>query len=694
MRLFSLQVLEHKEMALIAARQQQGIMEVNARRGSIYDRRMNELAASVEMPSVIGNPHEIKDPVQIAGKLSGILEMDQRTILQKLTSTKTFKIIKRKVTPEVEKQVLDAKLPGIHLYPEPKRFYPQKELAGHVLGFLNAEDQGEYGLEKFYEQDLRGQAGKVLIERDARQQIIDSQFSQEPVQGKSLILTIDKNIQFMVEQELSTAVIQNKALAGTAVIINPEDGQILAMANYPDFNPNRYSEYPVSAFRNRAVTDLYEPGSTFKIITIGSALDEGILGPDEMVDCQLGKIILANHIVHDHSAFGFLDYSGIIAHSSNVGAIKIGLRLGKERFYRRMLSFNIGEKTGVDLPGEIPGLLRKPEAWSGVSAGFLGMGHEVGVTPLQMAAVVSVVANGGYWIKPHIVQKIVSPQGDLLLQVRPERHLILKSMTVMHLKRAMEAVVAEGTARSARMEGYKAAGKTGTAQKLEKGGYSQSKYVASFMGYVPAERPAFAAIVVIDEPQTGAYYGGEVAAPVFRSMAEKILRYLEIPPARNSSAGNLAQWRTLSPPERKEAEHETPPELETLSSENGIAEAIPDVLVVGEDEQLIRMPDFRGKTIRTVLEECVSLGLEMAFNGSGVVVDQQPRAGTPLIPNSKCTVWLSRTPVKAEAVVPESVNKTPFAKSVDKAKVTMRRAKIIPPSASAVAAAGTETTIN
>ncbi len=692
-RLFVLQVWNHKELAQMAASQQQDVLEVGARRGSIYDRKMNELAASVEMPTVVANPREIKEPAKTAQALSGILEIDTQVILQKLSSSKAYKILKRKVTPEIEKQILAARLSGIHLYPEPKRFYPQKELAGQLLGFLNAEDQGEYGLEKLFEQELRGQAGKILVERDARQQIIESQFSEQPVPGKSLILTIDKTVQYIVEQELSAAVLQNKALAGTAVIVKPESGQILAMANYPDFNPNRYSEYPIGVFRNRAVADVYEPGSTFKIITIGSALDEGILSPTEMVDCQMGKIVLASHIVHDHSAYGMLDYSGILTHSSNIGAIKIGLRLGKERFFRRITSFSIGEKTGVDLPGEVSGLLRKPDSWSGVSAGFIGMGHEVGVTPLQMATVVSVVANGGYWVRPHLVQKVLSPQGDLLAQTPVERRPVLKGLTAAYLKKAMEAVVAEGTARSARMDFYNVAGKTGTAQKQENGGYSKSKYVASFMGYVPASNPAFAGIVVIDEPRTGAYYGGEVAAPVFKAMAEKILRYMEIPPEKNPSVASLPAWRS-GPAGGGRKEEEQPPELETVASAGETAEVLPDVLVVGEDEQLVRMPDFRGKTIRGVLEESLSLGMEVSFLGSGVVSEQQPRPGTPLIPNSKCTVWLSPNPPADTPAVREGAARRSLPTAGSKTKIVAHRGRSPMAASSPDHGAGAENGIN
>lgn len=647
LRLFFLQVLDHERMMMLAFAQQQDTLELGARRGMIYDRRMNELAGSVEMPSVYVNPRELKNRQATLPKVCEILELNLSAVEQKIGSSRQFRLLKKKITPDIERQIKGVTLPGIHLIPESKRFYPQKELASQLLGYLDADDRGVYGLEKYYDKELSGQPGRILIEKDARQKVIESRYAQKPVPGRSLILTIDKNIQFIVEQELSAAVAENNALGGTAILMNPENGEILALANYPDFNPNRYSEYPVDHFRNRAVMDVYEPGSTFKVVTIGSALDEGILNPEEKIDCQNGEILLANHIVKDVHPYGLLDFKGIIIHSSNIGAIKIGMRLGKERFYQRILSFNLGRRTGIDLPGEIPGLLQKPESWSAVSAGFLGMGYEIGVTPLQMVSVISAVANGGYWVKPHLVKKIVSPEGDLVQETRPEKRQLLRESTIAHLRSALEAVVSQGTARSAMMEQYSAAGKTGTAKKQDGSGYLQGRYMASFIGYAPASRPAFSAIVVIDEPHGGAYMGGAVAAPIFKRIAEKVLRYLEIPPEKSPS---INTWTHLAAANRQASpvlEKEVPPEINTLSQRGEIAEILPDVLVIGEDDQLIRMPDFRGKTIRTVLEECSSLGIEFSFQGMGVVIDQDPQPGTLLIPHSRCTVRLSRVPVNA-----------------------------------------------
>lgn len=641
-RLFYLQVFDHERMMQLAAGQQQDVVEVSARRGTIYDRRMNELAGSVVMPSVWANPKEIKNLSSLVEKISGILDLDPSWVRKKLTSSQNYRLLKRRVPPDVELGIKEAALPGIHLIPEPKRFYPHKEMAGQILGFLDGEDQAGYGLERYYDKLLRGMPGKAIIEKDARQQILESQYSQKSIPGSSLILTIDKNIQFIVEQELSAAVVENNAQAGTVVLMNPENGEILAMANYPDFNPNRYSEYPVGHFRNRAVTDVYEPGSTFKVVTIGSALDEGILSPHEMIDCQNGRIVLANHIVKDVHAYGLLDYAGIISHSSNIGAIKIGLRMGKERFYRRILAFGLGRKTGIDIPAEVPGLLRKSDAWSAVSAGFIGMGYEIGVTPLQMVTVVSVVANGGHWVKPYLVKKVIGPDGELIHENLPERRQILQDRTVSQLRMAMEAVVAEGTARAARMEQYGAAGKTGTAKKQNGSGYLQGKYIASFIGYAPAKRPVFSAIVVIDEPTTHSYMGGAVAAPVFKRIAEKVLRYLEVAPEKRPVIKDLMARNQGVRSSIAAEKEEMPPDINSLFAEGDAAAILPDVLVVGEDDRLVRMPDFRGKTMRAILEECNSMGIELSFHGMGVAVEQEPLPGTPLIPNSKCFVRLAR----------------------------------------------------
>lgn len=649
-RLVHLQIYQHDELALKAMRQQQDTIEVESSRGLIYDRRMHELAVSADVQSVYANPQEVDDPAKAAAQLAPILEMNQQLLEDRLSSPKSFVWLRRKVDFSIEERLRQAKVPGIRFIKESKRFYPHKELAGQLLGFVGIDNRGLDGLEFRYDSELKGSPGLVFVQRDAKLKILGSQIKRKPVPGNTLVLNLDKNIQFIVEQELSAAVASHQALAGTAILMNPHNGEIVALANFPNFDPNRFESYPQSTYRNRAVTDVYEPGSTFKIVTIGSALDEGQLDPSEQINCQTGTIILANRAIQDHAAAGHLNYSQILAYSSNVGAIKIGLRLGAERFYQRLTSFGIGNKANVDLPGEVSGLLRKPENWSGVSNGFIAMGYEVGVTPLQMLSVVSTVANGGYWVRPRVVQKIISPEGELIHEVKIERRQVISRQTAMLVRRALEQAVTEGTGKAAGLETYRVAGKTGTAKKQENGTYSARKYIASFVGYAPAADPAFAAIVIIDEPQGSAYYGGQVAAPVFKGIAEKVLRYLEIPPDRQPGIEYLAMSASKPVPDKPgsidESFTDVPASLTQVAAETSPSTTPrgtrADIVVVSAQQGGQGMPDFQGKNMRTVIEECTDLGIEMTYHGFGVAVDQAPAPGTRLVANMTCKVWFAR----------------------------------------------------
>ncbi|HLA38773.1 MAG TPA: penicillin-binding protein 2, partial [Candidatus Glassbacteria bacterium] len=409
------------------------------------------------------------------------------------------------------------------------------------------DDQGLAGIELGYEEVLRGRPGQLLIERDARQRWL-RRTGRPPQPGQNLVLTLDENIQHIAERELAAAFQQSRALSGTVVVQDPHTGEILALANQPTFNPNRYAGADSEALRNLAVSAAYEPGSAFKVVTVAAALEEKLAGPQELIDCQMGSIVLAGRRIRDHKPFGILSVEQIIQNSSNVGAIQLALRLGNESFYQYVRSFGFGSPTGIELPGEAMGLTKPPERWSKISIGAMAMGQEIGVTPLQIAAMASIIANGGWWVRPRIVRsdaagRIAEPP------LLADRRRIISPETAEMLQRMMTLVVEKGTGRQAKPQGYTAAGKTGTSQKIDPAtrAYSRTDHVASFVGFAPAEAPVFTILVVLDSPR-GRYHGGDASAPVFRKIAEQVLAYRNIPASRPGVPPvALASYQELPP---------------------------------------------------------------------------------------------------------------------------------------------------
>ena len=527
-RLYFLQVVHSDDFRQKAARQQQRALEVSPRRGVIYDRNGNELAISIKVDSVFAVPDEIENIDSMAQTLSPLIGVSKKDLVQKLDSPRSFVWIKRKLNGGQAAAIRKAKLPGIYFQQEDMRYYPKRELASHVLGYVDIDEKGLGGLEYRYNENIRGAGGRLLFTRDARGRSFNS--VDQPVEpGANLTTTIDQNIQYMVEREIAATAETTKAKGISVIVMDPRSGEVLAMGNYPTFNPNEYTKYGAQAWINRAVSHTYEPGSTFKIVTAASAFEEGLADPTDLIDCQNGVINVFGRIVHDWKRFGLLSVKQIMQNSSDVGAIKLALRVGDARFADHIARLGFGKETDIDLPGEEKGLAKPASRWTKSSVGSIAMGQEIGVTPLQIVRMVSAVANGGVLYQPYVVKKIDDPLKGTISQTTPHGERAISAETAAKLQDMLESVVTDGTGKTGRLEGYTAAGKTGTAQKIdETGRYSATKHVASFAGFAPATNPVISMIVMVDEP-VGAHHGGDVAAPAFKRIAEQVLRYMSVP---------------------------------------------------------------------------------------------------------------------------------------------------------------------
>ncbi len=636
-RLYFLHVVHSADYKHRADRQQQRTLEVNPRRGIIYDRNGNELAASIKVDSVFAVPDEIKNPAAAAKVLSIATGIPREDLLGKLASERGFVWIKRKLDPAEAAAIQKAKLPGIYFQKEDRRYYPKLDLAAHVLGYVNVDEEGLGGLEYRYNDSVRGGAGRILIMTDARGRSFNS-VEQPVTPGANLVTTIDQNIQYIVEKELAAAVEQVRPKGASIVVMAPETGEVLAMANYPVFNPNEYAKYSRDAWINRAVSHTYEPGSTFKIVTIASALEEGLANPADVVDCQMGTINVFGRVVHDWKRFGLLTVTQIMQNSSDVGAIKLAMRVGDERFSEYIDRLGFGRLSVIDLPGEERGLAKPASRWTKSSVGSIAMGQEIGVTPLQVVRMVSAVANGGILYRPFVVKRVEHPQNGILSETEPHGERVLSAETAAKLHDMLEVVVTDGTAKSGKLEGYTAAGKTGTAQKIdETGRYSRTKHVASFTGFAPAGNPRIAMIVMLDEPIFGQHHGGQAAAPVFKRIAEQVLRYLSVPP----DVPLYAPQYTVKPEPRK-----ADPSLLHASARKADDRAqslIPVAASSLDTSSLngVEVPDFSGKSLREVIELSLKAGLRLQSIGSGAAVEQLPPPGASARAGSRVRVRFS-----------------------------------------------------
>ncbi|MGH7320283.1 MAG: penicillin-binding transpeptidase domain-containing protein [Candidatus Rokuibacteriota bacterium] len=624
-RLGHLQLYRHEELTRVAERQYSKTIPLRPKRGPIFDRHGRVLAVSTEVESVFAVPRRIADRAAMAARLAPLLGEPARELESRLRSDRPFVWLKRKLPPAVVQSLRTLALPGIGLLPESLRFYPNRELAAHVLGFEGVDDRGLEGIELAHDRLLAGEAGLALIERDALGREVTTQpiILKAPTPGQGLVLTLDATIQYIAERELDLAWRQTRAQAGMIVIMDPRTGGLLGVAIRPTFNPNAYQSASSVEWRNRAVSDPFEPGSTFKAILAAAALEEGVVRPDDRFYGEQGVITVAHRAIHDWKRHGWLSFREILQFSSNVGAIKVGLALGRERYFQYMTAFGFGSLTGGGFPGESRGQLRPPPRWSGLSLATMSIGQEVSVTALQMVAAFAAIANEGRLMQPHVVRAIVDGNGREVERTEPRAvRQVISRETAATLTAILTAVVDHGTGHRAAIEGYAVAGKTGTAQKPDPVTrvYSRKPGVLSFVGFAPAREPRLAMLVMLDEPKT-VVWGSEAAAPIFASVASQILRYLEVPPTATAPV-QIVSAAATTPAARTAA---TVPSWD-LVTENERGDAM--------------MPDLVGRSLRQALGLLSGHDCEVSVTGRGVVVRQTPVAGVGLTPGGGCQLEL------------------------------------------------------
>ncbi|MGC2637241.1 MAG: penicillin-binding transpeptidase domain-containing protein [Acidobacteriaceae bacterium] len=591
-RLVWLQVIQHADWADRAHRQQERTFLVAPRRGILYDRALRELAMTVTSDSVYAVPSEMNgdaEKAQVATALAQVVHTDpedrftsEKQILARLRDSRNFAWVARKEPPAIIEQVKALHLKGVYFQKEFKRFYPDADLAAQVLGYVGMDDDGLAGVEQEDEKDLHGTPGRMLTAVDARRHVLDSQ-ERDPQPGENLVLTVDANIQFMAEKALEANMERTGAANGTVVVQDPHTGQILALAIRPTFDPNDFRHTDPTLLRDHAVSDVYEPGSTFKLVTYSAAIDQGVATPDSIVDCLGGAIKVAGRTVHDAPGehMGKVTVTKALEESSDVGAIQMGLRMGKDNFYKYIHAYGFGQKTGIELPGETRGLVKPPNRWQPTTIGSIPMGQEIAVTPIQLAAMVSTIANGGTYLPPHIVLEataetkangslkpaVFHPEDELPATLPAGSHRVISEMTAAEMRQMMEGVVLFGTGRTAQLNGYSAGGKTGTAQKIDPRThtYSKTKYVASFAGFAPVNDPAVTIVVVMDSPTKGSHYGAEASAPLFHDLAQQILEYLGVPHDQDLKPEKMIAQKDK--PAEEPPPQEEPADLESLFAE-------------------------------------------------------------------------------------------------------------------------------
>jgi cell division protein FtsI (penicillin-binding protein 3) len=654
-RLVQLQLFEHRSFVQLATQRQQVTRSIHAPRGVIYDSHMAELATSVTVSTAVAEPRRIQDVPKAAHDLAVILDLNQRDLLKRMMdpARQSFMVVKRRIDPQAEEKIEALDIDGIYFVDESMRVYPNRELACHVLGFVNMNGDGGAGIELQYEKELEGREGLYSFDVDARRKFFRVNVDKPPSQGHSLVLSIDKSIQYIADREVKAAVEKARAKSGIAIVMESETGRVLALSSYPQFNCNTYNRYKADIWRNRAVSDIFEPGSTFKVVVAAAALEAGLTRPDEMIDCQMGAITIGGHVFHDHKGYGLLRFNEILEYSSNVGAAKLGLRLGPRRLYESLRNFGFGSKTEIDLPGEIIGLVRDWRDWSGLSIGAISFGQEVGVTSMQILVAINSIANGGYRVRPSVVDRIIDESGDLVFARTPDRTRLMNPRTAAVVSNAFEGVVLRGTGRRAALEGYRAAGKTGTAQKIVNGKYSDSKYVSSFIGFAPLPQPKITVLVQIDEPQ-GSHYGGDVSAPFFQKIAQETLMRLKVPPDQSLPLPKTAPL-SVDAGSEDYLPNATPVQPLQSMADMRHAEDSPEGISIQVGGRVFELPDFRGMSKRRVLDTCTDLGIRLKANGSGVAVYQRPQPGSKIQPGAVCSVTFAKGNVK-EPLPPAAEN--------------------------------------
>jgi cell division protein FtsI (penicillin-binding protein 3) len=648
-RLVELQVLHGGKYRARARRQQEHRVEVAGRRGPILDRQGRPLAVSVEVSSVYADSDEVEDANATAAALAPFIGVPRPKVAEKISQAKGFVWLARKIDPAAADSVRALKLKGIHLVAEPRRFYPKGELAAAVVGYVGLDDNGLAGLEYAYDKLVTGKPGEIVALTDARRSTYgEAETAGKPAQeGAALTVSLDSGLQFAAERELETTMKERDAKSGSAVVLDPWTGEILAMASAPGFDPNEYGRFSAETRRNHAIADAYEPGSTFKIVTGSTALDRGVVRLDEIFDTghgmiRIGKITIKEDKHHD---YGSLTLAGILEHSSNIGIIHVGLRLGAQRLYEGASAFGIGRATGVDLPGEATGIFRPLSRWSALSNASISMGQEVALTALQLSRVAAVIANGGRLVRPRLVTSIRHPDGRVERPQSPEPVRVISEATAASLREMMRGVVEKGTGTTAAIPGFTVAGKTGTAQKAGPGGYQAGRYVPNFVGFVPADNPRLVAVIVVEEPH-GKYYARDVAAPLFARIVTQALDILRIASPEQkvpstvlaSSEGRVSYPEGVVPVAVREAAAFGPDEMPVVMPAFAAS-----VDATGLPADAVPMPDVVGLSARQALAVFARLGMTARLSGTGFVVSQDPPAGAPARAGETHELRLSET---------------------------------------------------
>ncbi|HEY3173385.1 MAG TPA: penicillin-binding protein [Thermoanaerobaculia bacterium] len=647
-RLAELQLAEGGRYRARAQRQQERRIEVSPLRGSIFDREGRPLAVSVEASSVYAISEEVRNPRAAARILARHLGQPEATILARLRQKKGFVWVARKLDRAAATALAAEKIAGVHFVTETKRSYPKGSLAAAVLGYVGTDDKGLGGLEHFYDAAIRGKPGEIVALTDARRSTYgeaEAPNGKPPEEGASLFVSLDSGIQFAAERELAAAVLEAQARSGVAILLDPSDGAILAMATAPSFDPNDYARYPGDTRRNRAIADAYEPGSTFKIVTGSLALENSLVTLDETIDTGNGTIRIGNTVIseHDRKQYGALTLAGVFEHSSNIGIIRVGLRLGPARLWQGASGLGVGRASGVDLPGENAGIFRRPDRWSALSNAMISMGQEVSVTPLQLARVAAAIANGGRLVRPSLVRRIVHPDGrvDVIVPSPPQR--VLSEATARTIRELLVGVVERGTGKKAAIPGFVVAGKTGTAQKAGVGGYQPGRYVSSFVGFAPSENPRIVGLVLIEEPKGGKYYGGDIAAPVFSRVVSQALGILRVAPEEQRLSQTLLASISTEKihypegvvPVSVRSTVEPPPLLLPVEPAAAVSDGVPSAI---------------GLSARQALAIFARNGLAARIEGSGFVVAQDPPPGAQVRTGTTCMLRLAEPAAAAEAL--------------------------------------------
>ncbi len=660
-RLFYLTVSMRDTLQERAELQHQHTLKLDPRRGTIRDRNGHQLATSVEVESVYAVPKAFSGASieQAATVLASCLSLPRDKIAARLDGDKSFSWLERKANPRTVDCVRDLNLASVGFVAETRRFYPKRSLASQVLGYVGIDNEGMSGVEYALEEEIRGEPGRRIIWSVAKNRRAASRVEARSHAGRSAYLTIDENLQYIAETELGAAIRQSGSKSGIALVMRPRTGELLAMASFPSFNPNRYGDYPASHWRMRAVTDVYEPGSTFKIVAAAAALEENVTNEDERIDCGRGMIQVGSRVIRDSHYFDVLTFREVVEKSSNVGMIRIGQRLGKDRLEHYVHAFGFGAPSGVELPGESRGILRPAERWGPATLASISFGQEIGVTPLQMVTAANVVATSGYLMRPRLLLGFGNTDGRLVASFTPEPvRRVVKEETAIRLKELLVGVVERGTGQRARIEGYRVAGKTGTAQKAVRGGYSKTDYIASFVGFAPADTPELTALVILDSP-TGDHSGARAAA-VFARIVKRSLRYLGVAPEAEPPLRIAKFWpqsrSIVGAWEPRLAEGRERPQSVGAHRVGGLGGRPGQPL--GASEPMGRaaredgVPDVLGLPARDALARFVSHGEVPEIVGTGNVLEQYPMPGMGVEPGTRARLYLGVEPVVGLDVVP------------------------------------------